>query len=45
MQCLHNTCIVYVGEVAKESKEFIDIHEEDMYLFIMLYLKKKMLML
>lgn len=27
MQCLHNTCIVYGGDDALVSKEFIKIHE------------------
>lgn len=32
MQGLRNTCIVYVGDVAVGSKEFIKIHEVGMHL-------------
>lgn len=40
MQCLRNTCIVYVGDVAEVSKEFINIHEVGTHFFILLCLKK-----
>lgn len=44
MQCLCNTCIVYVGDVAEVLKEFINVAEVDMH-FLFCCINKKQLML